>query len=63
MNDKNRNLVLRVVSAVILLPLVLWLLWLGGMATVLLIGIAAAIVARSSGSSGCGSAFLRQSSG
>ena len=45
MNDKNRNLVLRVISALVLLPLVLWLLWLGGLATVLLVAIASAIVA------------------
>ncbi len=45
MNDKNKNLVLRIVSALVLLPLVLWLLWLGGLPTVVLIAVASAIVA------------------
>jgi len=45
MNDKNRNLVLRVISALVLLPLVLWLLWLGGLAAILLVAVASAIVA------------------
>ncbi|WP_373045588.1 phosphatidate cytidylyltransferase [Vulgatibacter sp.] len=45
MNDKNRNLFLRIASAVVLLPLVLWLLWLGGVATIALVAIASAIVA------------------
>lgn len=30
MNDKNKNLLVRVVSALLLLPIVLWLLWRGG---------------------------------
>lgn len=30
MNDKNRNLVIRIVSALILLPIVVWLVWRGG---------------------------------
>jgi phosphatidate cytidylyltransferase len=45
MNDKNRNLVVRIVSAVVLLPVVLWLLWAGGWATTALVGLASAIVA------------------
>lgn len=43
MNDKNKNLVLRVVSALVLLPVVIFLLWKGGYATALLIGFAAAV--------------------
>src|SRR5262249_46737224 len=39
------NLAVRIASAVVLLPLVLWLLWLGGWATSILVGIASAIVA------------------
>ncbi|NVJ06615.1 phosphatidate cytidylyltransferase [Myxococcus sp. AM001] len=42
MNDKNRNLVIRVVSAVTLLPLVLLLLFLGGYWSAALLGAAAA---------------------
>ncbi len=46
MNDKNRNLVVRVVSAVTLLPLVLWLLYIGGVwSAVLLAAASAACVA------------------
>ena len=44
MNEKNKNLVLRIVSAVVLLPLVLWLLAMGGLPTVILIAAASAIV-------------------
>jgi len=43
MTDANRNLLLRVVTAAVLLPLVLWLIWLGGMPFALLIGAAAAL--------------------
>jgi len=45
MNEKNRNLVVRVISALVLLPAVLGLLWIGGWATVLLVGAASAVVA------------------
>jgi phosphatidate cytidylyltransferase len=45
MNDKNRNLVARVVTALLLLPLVLWLIWLGGLPFALLIAAAAALCA------------------
>ncbi|MGZ6141758.1 MAG: phosphatidate cytidylyltransferase [Myxococcales bacterium] len=45
MTDKNRNLLLRVVTALVLLPLVLWLIWLGGLAFALLIAGAAAMCA------------------
>lgn len=45
MDPKNKNLILRIVSAAILLPVVLALLWIGGLATVILVGVAAAIVA------------------
>jgi phosphatidate cytidylyltransferase len=44
MSEKNKNLLLRVISALVLLPLVLWLLWLGGLPTILLVAIASAIV-------------------
>lgn len=42
MNELNRNLVVRVATALFLLPLVLWLLWLGGLPFALLISWAAA---------------------
>lgn len=45
MNDKNRNLLVRVVTALVLLPLVLWLIWLGGVWFALLIGAATAMCA------------------
>ena len=45
MNDKNRNLLLRVVAALVLLPLVLWLVWVGGLAIVGLVAVASVIVA------------------
>lgn len=45
MDPKNRNLLLRVLSAVILLPIVLWLLWIGGLPMAVMVAIAAAIVA------------------
>ena len=45
MTDKNRNLLIRVVTAAVLLPLVLWLIWLGGLAFAILIGVAAALCA------------------
>ena len=45
MNEKNRNLVLRVVTALVLLPAILWLIWQGGIAFALLIGAAAAMCA------------------
>lgn len=41
----NRNLVLRIVSALVLLPVVLGLLWAGGIPTVVLVGLASALVA------------------
>jgi len=44
-NDKNKNLAWRIGSAVVLLPLVLWLLHLGGYASAGLIGFAAALCA------------------
>jgi phosphatidate cytidylyltransferase len=40
-NDKNKNLLLRVVTAVTLLPLVLWLIWRGGLYSGVLMGVAA----------------------
>ncbi len=45
MNEKNRNLVIRIASAVLMLPIALGLLWLGGIATILLAAAASAIVA------------------
>ncbi len=45
MNEKNKNLVIRSVSALILLPVVLVLLWKGGVYSAGLLGVAAAICA------------------
>jgi len=45
MSEKNRNLVIRVTTAVVLLPGVLWLIWRGGFPLALLIGAAAAACA------------------
>lgn len=45
MTDKNRNLIVRVVTALVLLPLVLWLIWLGGVWFALLMSVAAALCA------------------
>ncbi len=45
MNDKNKNLVVRVVTAVVALPLVLWLLYMGGWWTGALLGWAAGVCA------------------
>jgi phosphatidate cytidylyltransferase len=42
MTDKNRNLVVRLATAAVLLPLVLWLIWQGGLPFAILIGVAAA---------------------
>lgn len=43
--EKNRNLLQRVVTALVLLPLVLWLIWLGGEPFALLIAVAAVLSA------------------
>ncbi len=45
MTDANRNLVLRLLSAVVLLPLVLYLVWHGGLPFALLIGAACGVAA------------------
>ena len=45
MTDKNRNLLVRVATALLLLPLVIWLIWLGGVWFALLLGAAAALSA------------------
>ena len=45
MTDKNRNLLVRVVTALVLLPLVLRLIWLGGIWFALLLSVAAALCA------------------
>ncbi len=45
MNEKNRNLVLRVISALVLLPVALVLLWAGEVSTAALAAFAAAVVA------------------
>lgn len=42
MTEKNRNLLIRILTAVIALPLVLWLLYMGGYYTAVLLGFAAA---------------------
>ena len=42
MTEKNRNLIVRVGSAVVLLPAVLYLMYLGGYWTAALLGVAAA---------------------
>jgi phosphatidate cytidylyltransferase len=44
-NEKNKNLVIRIVSAVILLPVVVFLLFMGGAYSAGLLGVAAAICA------------------
>jgi phosphatidate cytidylyltransferase len=45
MSEKNRNLIIRVATAALLLPGVLWLIWRGGIPLALLIGGAAALCA------------------
>lgn len=45
MTDKNRNLLLRIISSVILLPLVVWLVFLGGYPLGVLLAAAAGITA------------------
>ena len=45
MTENNHNLIVRVVTAFILLPLVIWLIWQGGLAFALLISFAAALCA------------------
>jgi len=45
MNEKNRNLSLRVVSALLLFPVLVWITWLGGMPFALLLSGAAAVSA------------------
>jgi phosphatidate cytidylyltransferase len=45
MTPKDRNLAVRVGTALVLLPLVLWLLWLGGLPFALLVSAAAAVAA------------------
>lgn len=41
----QRNLLVRIATALILLPLVLWLLWIGGLPFALLVSVAAAVCA------------------
>jgi phosphatidate cytidylyltransferase len=43
--DNNRNLLIRVATAVVLLPFILWLIWLGGLPFALLISFAAGMCA------------------
>jgi len=43
--SKNRNLILRVVTALVLLPGVLWLIWGGGLPFALLLAVVAALCA------------------
>jgi len=45
MTEKNRNLLIRVATVVVLLPFVLWLIWLGGLPFALLISFAAGMCA------------------
>ncbi|HET9596069.1 MAG TPA: phosphatidate cytidylyltransferase [Anaeromyxobacteraceae bacterium] len=45
MNEKNKNLALRVVSALLLFPIVVWLTWLGGLPFALLLCGASALSA------------------
>ncbi len=45
MTDANKNLALRIASAALLLPAVLWLLWHGELTTALLVSVAAAVLA------------------
>ena len=45
MTDKNKNLLARLLSALVLLPLVLWLVWQGGLWFTLLIAVASALCA------------------
>jgi phosphatidate cytidylyltransferase len=45
LTEKNRNLVVRAVTAIVLLPLVLWLLWAGSWWTAALLSAAAAVCA------------------
>ena len=45
MNDKNRDLSIRLLTAAVLLPLIIWLIWLGGIWFALLIGVAAGLCA------------------
>lgn len=44
MNDKNRNLAIRVASALLLLPIALFLLWKGPVSTALVVAFAAVVV-------------------
>jgi phosphatidate cytidylyltransferase len=45
MGDQNRNLLTRVITALVLFPLAVWVTWFGGLAFALLIAAAAAISA------------------
>ena len=45
MREQNRNLAVRVVTALILFPFAVWMTWLGGLPFALLIGVAAALSA------------------
>jgi phosphatidate cytidylyltransferase len=45
MGDQNRNLLTRVVTAVLLFPIAVWVTWLGGLAFALLVALAAGIAA------------------
>jgi phosphatidate cytidylyltransferase len=45
MREQNRNLAVRVVTALILFPFAVWMTWLGGLPFAVLIGVAAALSA------------------
>jgi phosphatidate cytidylyltransferase len=46
LNEKNRNLAIRAASAIVLLPVALWIVWLGPVTTAWLVAVAAALVTR-----------------
>jgi phosphatidate cytidylyltransferase len=45
MREQNRNLAVRVVTALVLFPFAVWMTWLGGLPFAILIGVAAALAA------------------
>src|SRR5574340_728847 len=45
MNERNKNLAARVVSALLLFPLLVWITWLGGLPFTVLLALAAAVAA------------------
>jgi phosphatidate cytidylyltransferase len=45
MREQNRNLAVRVVTALVLFPFAVWMTWLGGLPFAVLVGVAAALAA------------------